>query len=164
MSSYETCNGQLCNYNNIRHVAWNENNKCIQEYYSPTTVNLISKKVTELTKGVDKHNRPIIVPDERISQVMDSVYQYYRPPVGDIHSRYIVQNENQPSMVQSMIDQTIETIVSNIRDSLGMEQWNQGLSAWVQLYGDFNEHNLTQTPPIKVRGKRPAPMQFNMTY
>jgi hypothetical protein len=154
----------ITDYNYIRYIGWSENNKCIQEYYSDDTVNLICKKITELTMGVNRDNRPIVVPKQRVRQVMDSVYQTLRPPVGDIYSRYIVPNENQPNMIDRMIDQTIEVCVSNIRDSLGIEENNQSLSIWSTLYGDFNVQGLRQYPPIKIRGRRPATMQFNMTY
>jgi hypothetical protein len=156
--------GEACDFNYLRHVGWGENNECIRKYYSPETVKLISRKVTQLTMGVNPEGRPIVVPNYRICEVMDGVYQGYRPPTGDIYSRYIVPNENQPSMVQSLIDQTIEIIVSNIRNNLGMEQHNQTLSAWVQVYGDFNTHGLRQHSVIKVQEKRPSTMQFNMNY
>ena len=34
--------------------------------------------------GVDKHNRPIIVPDKTICNVMSTVYANYRPETGDV--------------------------------------------------------------------------------
>lgn len=156
--------GNICDYNYLRHIGWDPNNACFKLLYSTKTIDLISKKVTQLTLGVHPENRPILVPKQTICNIMDSVYTNYRPPVGDIHSRYIVPNEQQESVVQSIIDQTIEIIVSQIRDTYGIEEWNNSLTAWVQLYGDFNLHNLTQTPPIKVLQKRPDPMQFNMNY
>ncbi len=158
------CNGEICDYNYLRYVGWSENNACFRQFFSSNTVKLISYKVTQLTLGVDPKNRPIVVPDQRICEVMDGVYQAYTPSVGDIYSRYIIPNDEQEDRVQNMIDQTIEIITSNIRTTLGIEQWNQSLSAWVQLYGDFNTHGLRQHAPIKVLEKRPAPLQFNMNY
>ena len=161
---YKVHNGTVCDYNYLRYAGWDENNNCFKKYYSKDTIDIISRKVTELTKGVDPKNRSIIVPDERICQVMDGIYQNFRPPTGDIFSRYVVPNDQQANMIQSMIDQTIEVITDFIRNEVGIQQANQKLSAWVQVYGDFNPHNLTQVPPIKTREKRPATMQFNMTY
>lgn len=157
-------NNSLIDFNYQRYVGWDENNECFKSFFSSETVSLISRKVTHLTKGVDVKNRSIVVPDVRITEVMDGVYQGYRPTTGDIYSRYIIPNHEQGNMVQSMIDQTIEIIVSTIRNTLGMEQNNQRLSAWVQVYGDFNTNGLRQYAPIKVLGKRPAQMQFNMNY
>lgn len=153
-----------CDYNYLRYAGWSESNECIRSYFSKDTVALISKKVTELTKGLDKKNRSIIVPDQTICQVMDGVYRTYTPSIGDIYSRYIIPNNEQENRVQAMIDQTIEILVSNIRSEYGMTEWNQSLSAWVQVYGNFNPHNLRAHDIIKVKGKRPSVMQFNMNY
>lgn len=150
--------------NYTRYIGWQENNKCIEKYFSQDTVNLISRKVTELTMGVDKKNRPIRVPDYLIQNVMDGVFQGYKPSTGDIYSRYIIPAGEDKNMVQSMIDQCIEIIVSNIRNQLGIEEQNEKLTAWVQLYGDFNTAGLRQHSPIKVQEKRPSTMQFHMNY
>jgi hypothetical protein len=155
---------EIRDYNYLRYPGWEENNACLQKYFSQETVNLISYHITKLTQGVDPKNRSIIVPDCIIYNVMDGIFRGYRPPVGDIYSRYIIPNNEQESMIQSMIDQTIEVITANIRNSLGMEQCNQKLSKWVEVMGDFNTAGLRQHAPIKVLGKRPAPMQFNMNY
>jgi hypothetical protein len=148
----------------MRYVGWKQDYDCIKKFYSKDTINLISRKVTELTRGIDPYNRKIIVPDARICEVLDGVYQQYRPPVGDIYSRYIVPNNEQHNMVQSMIDQTIEIITDFIKNEIGIEKENQKLSAWVQVYGDFNTNGLRQHSIIKTRNKKPWTMQFNMNY
>lgn len=159
-----SCNGQICDLNYLRHVGWDESNECIKVLFSEKVVNAISQKVTELTLGVDPKNRRIVVPGERICEVISSVYWNYRPATGDIYSRYIIPTNEQDNAVQSIIDQSIEIITSYIRNNFGMKQANEKLSAWVQVMGDFNPHGLRQFPPIKVLGKRPETMQFNMNY
>jgi hypothetical protein len=161
---YTLCNGDSCDFNYLRFAGWDQNNACYKKFFSRDTVNMISRKITELTAGVDKYNRLYRVPDIRICEVMDGVYQSYNPPVGDIYTRYIVPNTEQENRVQSLIDQTIEIIVSHIRNTVGIDQWNESLSAWVQVYGDFNIHGLRQHSQIKVQDKKPATMQFNMNY
>lgn len=157
--------GPTKDYNYIRHIGWSESNDCVSDFFSTKTADLISKKVTELTKGVDKLGRKIIVPHERIYEVMDGVYQTRTVPVGDIYSRYIVPNNEQNNLVQQLIDQSIEVITSHIRNELGMEEQNQTFNIWhATLLGDFNPNNLRQFPPLKIREKRPATMQFNMNY
>lgn len=150
--------------NYTRYVGYSEDNDAIKAYYNPETVKIISNKVSELTQGVDPLNRKIVVPDRRIYEVMDSIYYSYRPMTGDIYSRYIVPNSQPENHVQNMIDQVIEIIVSDIRTNIGMEEYNKKLSVWTTVYGDFNAEGLRQHAPIKVRHKRPAPMQFNMNY
>lgn len=157
-------NGDPIDYNFLRYVGWDENNKSAKLFFSQRVINIISKKVSELTKGVDKDNRTIIVPDEHIAKIMDSVFLNFQPPVGDIYSRYVVPNYEQQDRVQSLIDQTIELIVSDIRNNYGIDEANEQLTAWIQVYGDFNKGGLLQHPPIKILENRPAVMQFNMNY
>jgi hypothetical protein len=154
----------ICDYNYLRHPGWQESNACISKLFSPQTVRTISKKITELTKGIDPKGRNIIVPDETICSVLDAEFRAFRPPTGDIFTRYIIPNDQQADMVQSIIDQTIEIIYSQISGELGMDQANEKLSAWVQVMGDFNTHGLRQFPPIKTLKKRPSTMQFQMNY
>lgn len=154
-----------CDDNYIKHVGYTESNDCIKKYFSVETVQTISQKVTQLTMGVNPDNRPIIVPSSTICSVMNDIYESYRPPVGDIYSRYIVPSgTTSESYVQNMIDQVIEVIVSDIRNSLGIEEHNSKLSIWTTVYGDFNQHQLRQHPIIKIRNKRPAPFQFHLRY
>lgn len=151
----------------MRHVGWKEDNPCIREYYSKSTLNTISRKVTELLHGVDPNNRPILVPDHIISNVMDSVYNTFRPETKGIYARYNIPSNSQASSesyVQNMIDQTIEIITSDVKNNLGMEECNSKLSVWTTVLGDFNDHGLQSHPQIKIRNKRPTPMQFNMMY
>lgn len=148
-----------------RHVGYSHVcNGLLDEYYSLPTVRLISRKVTELTRGVDPQNRPILVPDENIYNVMASVHREYKPPVGDPYSRYVQVTDEQNNMIQGMIDQTIELIVSDIVGNMKIEQANSMLSPWVNVRGDFNPHGLMFHDKIKTREKRPTPMQFHMRY
>ncbi len=156
---------QICDSNYYRYVGYKESNECIRAYFSADTVNIISNKVTELLMGVDPLNRPIIVPDENICAVMSAIFDNFRPATGDIYSRYnIPQGDGVGSYVQSMIDQTIEVITTDVRNNLEMEENNKKLTAWTTVYGDFNQHGLRQHAPIKIRNRRPDPMQFNMNY
>ena len=66
--------------NFMRYVGYSENNDCIKKFFSQETINLISRKVTELTMGVNPENRPIVVPDSTISNIMSNVQQNYRRP------------------------------------------------------------------------------------
>lgn len=138
-------------YNYIRHPGWKEDNVCIRKYFGPQTVRTISRKITELLQGVDKQNRPIIVPDNTIHSVMNEIYTSYRPQTGDIYGRYTVPRSEPENDVQSMIDQVIEVITSDVRTNLGMQECNEALSVWTTVLGDFNEHGLRQHSKIKVR-------------
>lgn len=156
---------EICDANYMRNVGYQETNDCIRKYYSPETVSMISKKVTQLLQGVNVDNRPIIVPNKTICNIMDSVYYSFRPPTGDIYGRYNVPTGMGPEdYVQSMINQTIEIITNTIRSEMTMEENNRKLTAWTTVYGDFNQHGLRAHPEIKIRKKRPTPFQFHMKY
>lgn len=159
-------NGPLVGSNlNTKFVGFSDYNDCIQKYFSKNTIDTISKKITQLLQGVDHQNRPIIVPDRQIGYVMDSVYQAYRPPTGDIYGRYNIPTGNTTeSYVQDMIDQVIEIIYSDVKNNLEVEYNNSKLSKWVTVLGDFNDNMLRSHSDIKIRKRRPNPMEFNMNY
>ena len=148
-----------------KYVGYKDNNPCIEKYYSNENVRKISKKVTELLMGVHPENRPIIVPDSTIYNVLDSIYQNYRPPTGDIYGRYnIPSGTTTESYVQDMIDQVIEIIYSDVKNNLEVEYNNSKLSKWVTVLGDFNDNMLRSHPILKIKKRRPNPMEFNMNY
>jgi hypothetical protein len=150
---------------NTKFVGFSDYNSCIKQYFSHETINIISRKLTQLLQGVDPKNRQIIIPDDKIGFVMDSIYQNYRPPTGDIYGRYNVPSgDSTVSYVQDMIDQVIEVIYADVKNNLEMEQYNSKLSAWVQVLGDFNDNQLRSYAPIKTRVRRPNPLEFNMKY
>jgi hypothetical protein len=156
--------GEVCDENSYRYVGWT-GGSCVDQLFDPQTVAMISKKVTELTLGVLPNNQPIIVPDETICHVIFQIYSSYRPRTGDPFTRYFIPSGEGPQdYVQSIIDQTIEIITSDVSNSLEMQQNNEKLTAWTTVLGDWNEHGLQSHSQIKVRNKRPAPMQFNMNY
>ena len=163
--------GDICNDQYIKHVGYTSHmcdNKCgpscMQKFYSKNNINKMSCKITELLQGVDKNNRPIIVPDKTICDVMSGVYENYRPETGDIYGRYNVPKARETNHVQRMIDQVINIITTHIKDTLDMEKCNESLSIWTTVLGDFNEHGLRSHSKIKLRENRPMPMAFNMNY
>lgn len=148
-----------------KYIGYKQNNYCIQKYFSKENVNMISKKITNLLKGVGQNNRPIIIPDKTIYSVMSEIYNSYRPPTGDIYSRYIVSSgTTSESYVENMVDQVIEVIVTDVRNNIEIEENNKKLTIWTTLYGDFNDNGLRQHSFIKINNKRPTPFQFHMRY
>jgi hypothetical protein len=158
------CFDTMIDQNYSRYVGWEETNDQIKYYYSQETVKLISKKVSEILEGVDSQNRKIVVPDQTIINVMNGIELSYRPETGDIFGRYNVPKSSPTNYLQDMIDQTIELITSDVRNNIETDQNNKKLTVWTTVYGDFNNHGLRQHAPIKVRNKRPNPLQFNMNY
>ena len=124
----------------------------------------MSCKITELLMGVNKDNRPIIVPDKTICSVMSAVYENFRPETGDIFGRYNVPKARATNYVQRMMDEVINIITTDVKVNLGMEECNQKLTKWTTVLGDFNVHGLRSHSKIRLREKRVQPMMFNMNY
>ena len=144
-----------------KHVGYRDNNVAAATFFSPATVDFISQKVTEHLESI--YPAGIIVPCPRIVGVMNDVYEAFRPPTGDIYTRYSIPTPAK-GYVQDLIDQTIKIITSDVKNTLLTEQRNSQLSIWSSLYGTFNPHGLRQHPPVKVLNKRPRTGLFNMNY
>jgi hypothetical protein len=166
MQRYNKNNKPFNHVKHMRHTGYDDAGECgSREFFSSRTVDIISNKITQLLQGVDPQNRIIHVPDNRIQSVMSSVHDDYRPEIGDIHSRYIIPVKNgQINMVTDLIDQTIELIVSDVKNNIETEENNKKLTIWTTLLGDFNEHGLRQHSAIKIRNKHPTRGEFNMNY
>jgi hypothetical protein len=156
-------NSTILDENLIKYVGYNQS-ECSKKFFSQHNIDKISCKITELLEGVDIKNRHIIVPDKIISSVMNSVYQNFRPEIGDIYTRYIIPSTSPVNNMQSMIDQTINIITTDIKVNMGMDECNSKLSIWTTILGDFNKHGLRSHPPIKLRMNRGKQMAFNMNY
>ena len=143
----------------FRNVGSNiDDNEYIKEYFSRNTVDLISDEITKQLKGVEKHGKDIIVPDDKIFWVMNTVYDSFNYPQGfDTHFQW-------DEYLTSMIDQTIERIVFDVKNTLGYEQCMNGYTAWTMVLGDFNEKGLRSHAPVKIRNKHPNHMQFFERY
>ena len=155
--------GDPCNYQNMKHVGFTSSD-CLDALFSPANIHMMSNKITELLMGVNKKNRPIIVPDKTICSVMSAVYENFRPETGDIYARYNIPGDGVQSYVQRMIDETINIITADVKNNLGMEAHNKSLSIWTTVFGDFNKHGLRSHPIIKIRERKPMSMMFNMHY
>ena len=163
--------GEVCNDQFMKHVGYSDHicgaecePSCTRRFFSKENINKMSCKITELLRGVNKDNRPIIVADKTICGVMSSVYSNFRPETGDIYTRYVIPKAREQNYIQRMMDEVINIITSQVRDSMGMDECNRDLTVWTTVLGDFNNHGLRSHSKIKLREKRPDPMQFHMRY
>jgi hypothetical protein len=146
----------------LSHVGYRNTNAAIEAYFSLDTARFISAKVTELSK--DFYPPGVMVPCERVVEVMNDIYRAYRPSTGDIFTRYNIPSNENPNMVDEMINQVVQVIISDIKNNLLTEQRNSKLDNWVVLMGDFNRWGLRQHSPITIREKKPTSCLFNMNY
>jgi len=161
----------FCVYNNADQqpqVGWNytsEGNEKVAFIFSKQNVDYLSATISDALTGVDPEGRRIIIPDDKIVNVLNSVYlNGTRPNIGDIHSRFIVPSIETRNDVRDINNQTIAIIVSYIKNEIQMAENNKKLTIWSTLYGDFNEQGLRAHPTIKIRKRHPQYMAFNMNY
>lgn len=157
---------ELLNDNYTRHSGFQDTNVFLREkYFNINVVNTISKKLTQLLMGVHPENRRIIIPNKNIAHIMDSVYQNFRPETGDIFTRYTIPSGlSSDDYIQSMIDQTIEIIYSQVKNNYEIDENNKKLSVWTTVLGNFNDQGLRAYAPIKTLNKHPQYGLFNMNY
>jgi hypothetical protein len=157
----------------LRHPGWETTSNtdgCINGYhifFSYNTLTYIKNKLDELLKDIIE--RPIKVTDNVIRNVMENIYIHNAPQaIGDIYSRYHMAGSDLDCKrtfdVNKMVQEVIEVIYDYIKNEYEMAKCNRDMTPWNALYGTFNEHGLLAHPPIKLREKRPQPMQFNMRY
>ena len=147
----------------MTHVGYEDSGfQGIQGYFSDDTIYFIQQKVTELLKC--DYPQGVLVPCQRIREVMNSIYRNYQPAVGDIYTRFnITGNQSSFNMVNDMINQTVTVIVTDVQNNLGMENNNAKLDKWDSVLGDGNRFGMRAYSKPKLNEKRP-PMLFNMNY
>lgn len=155
--------------NGIQNVGWDYTKDEEEKYafiFSQTNLDYLSSTISDALRGVDPQNRKIIIPDDKICNVLSTVYKYAtRANIGDIYSKYIVGTIETRNDIKDINNQTINIIVSAIRDEIEMTQYNQSLSVWDScLLGDFNRQGIRAHPPIKILKRRPQPMYFFENY
>jgi hypothetical protein len=133
-------------------------NLFVKEFFSKNVIDLISRKATLLLDGVDEYKRDIIIPDNRILEVMNTVYSSYKVSVG-FDNR--ISNYD---YVQNMIGDVIARIIYDVKNTLGYEQCTNKYTIWTTLYGDFNNEQIRSHAPIKIQKNRPNSFEFNMKY
>ena len=130
----------------------------VKEFFSKKTVDYISKQCTLQLKGVDEEGRDIVIPDNRILEVMNTVQQSYNFATGFDAPQLTPQ-----TYFDNMVKQTIERIVYDVSNTLQIEQCNMKKTIWTTVLGDFNKEKLQGHSQIKIRHKHPTFM-INMRY
>jgi hypothetical protein len=155
-------------YLNLTHVGWEqtaENNQFISTLFAESTVRFISRRISEMLHGLDPEGRTMYVDDEKIRQVLSSVYSNgTRLGVGDMYTRdHIIPHEERDD-IQNFIQQTISICVRSVRNQFDMNAINAKLDKWTTVLGESNAHGLRAHAPIKRRERHPQYMAFSMRY
>jgi hypothetical protein len=133
-------------------------NPVVKQFFSKNTVDYISVKITAMTKDVDERGREIIVPDDKILHLMNSVYLSYNPAQG-FDTKW-----SSKEYLESLVEQTITQAVFDVRNVLAYEQCTAKYTLWDTILGEENQRGIRGYAPIKLREKRPNSMEFNMKY
>jgi hypothetical protein len=136
-----------------------------QQVFSPENISRLSSIITQATSDLDPYGRKIVVPAQRIAEVLSSVFRYgTRAHVGDIYTRYIIPQERARNDLDNINLQTLNVILSTVRDEYETIRNNKQLSVWTTVLGDFNKNGLRAHDVLKIRRKMPQRMMFNMNY
>lgn len=150
------------NYQYLKHPGYTDSNEAIAVLFSASVASFLSAKITELSK--EFYPPGIIVPCERIVDVLNDVYEAYRPSTGDIYTRYAIPSAENPNCVDEIINQTIRIVMDAVKNQLTTDRTNGQLTQWTTVLGDFNREGLRSHDVIKIKRRRTAPFQFNMVY
>jgi hypothetical protein len=131
----------------MRYVGWTEGE--IDE----SEIVQMSKDITDKTFHI--LNRPIVVPNKTIRSLFDSFLVNWESRSGDIFTRLNIAPRQRVDIKQ----QVILHAVSEIENDFAFRMKNNSFSAWNRIP---SSNHLVSHPKIKLRNKRPMPMQFAM--
>ena len=133
--------------------------------FSEANLLALREQIANALAGVDPQGRTIHVSLENIAGMLSNVYRNStRARIGDIHSRYIVPQDQARCDLREINNITVNIIVRTIRDQYDTIENNKKLSVWTTVLGDFNKEGLRSHAPIKIRRRHPQYMAFNMNY
>jgi len=150
---------------NLRYTGWNENtNASFNALFDDNNLKEYQSVIHRLLKGAGPNGRDVIVPLETISSVLYQCYETRAMRTGDIYSRYIQADNINHTVLEDIVNRAINIIVTQIKTEYAMEEQNKRLTVWNTVLGDFNKEGLRGHSEIKLRNRRPPPMQFHMKY
>jgi hypothetical protein len=163
--TYVTSDGDIADQNYYRYVGWKmSENAFDRNFFSKTTVEHISKTLTDLLKCLRKDGKSIIVSDNVIANVMSNAYSTYRPQLGNGYFMLTQPQDHPRNDMKTLCDITIQIIYDYIKNEYEMDENNKKLTIWTTVLGDFNEHGLRQYSTIKTNENNINKLRFNMNY
>jgi hypothetical protein len=156
--------GEQFDYHYDGPVGWaqaNTNNPGYRLYFSKKNIDYLHYKIhqTLLQNG---HN--IRVTDDVLANVMSNVLYGNTPQVGDIFTRYSIPKDFTRNDVAFMNDRVVQIIVHHIINEIDMTKWNESLTVWTTVLGDFNAHGLRGYDVLKYKEKDVPRGQFFENY
>lgn len=156
--------GNEYDYNYLSHVGWGPNHNAnlgYQIYFSKQNMEYISN---EIHNRLLKAGHNMIVTKEVIGNVMSNILDKSSPFIGDIYTRYIIPDTTPRNDLENNNERVINTIVSTIVDQEDARKWNESLSVWDTVYGDFNRKGLRAHSIIRKKDNDYMKGQTNWSY
>jgi hypothetical protein len=142
-----------------------KDNTFVHQLFSDDTIASLSRRITESLQGLDPHGRVMYVDDDKIRQVLSTVYSKgTRTAIGDIYTRDHIAAPHERDDLENMLAQTEAMIVRSVRNQYDMNIINARLNKWDTVLGESNAQGLRSHAPIKTRERHPQYMAFHMRY
>jgi hypothetical protein len=148
----------------LSNVGWeviSENNLGYRIFFSKENMDRLSNIIS--TKLAKAGFRMIVTP-RVIGGVMSDILRKNTPEIGDIYTRYTIPSQVQRNDVANLNERVVNTIVSTIINEEEAKKWNESLSVWDTVYGDFNRKGLRAHSIIRKRESDYMKGQFNLNY
>lgn len=155
--------GDQYDTNYLSKVGWesiNETNTGYRIFFSKENMDRISQVVS--AKLLKAGHRMVVTP-RVIGGVMSDVINTYQPVIGDMYTIYNIPNKPRND-VERLNEMVVNVIVSTIINEEDVRKWNESLSVWDTVYGDFNRKGLRAHPVLRTKQNDILKGQFNLNY
>lgn len=118
----------------------------------------------QICKRLREAGYNIVASRNVIAGVMSSVLRNHTPEIGDLHTRYNVPSAQPRNDIANLNERVVNIIVNTIVNEEDTKKWNESLSVWTTVLGDFNTSGLRAHSIIRKRENDYMKGQFNMNY
>jgi hypothetical protein len=161
---YHTFVGDQYDAHYLANVGWdriNETNDGYRMFFSQENMDHLSQAIS--ARLLEAGMRMVVTP-RVIGGVMSDILRTHTPQMGDIYTRYTIPQEAPRNDLANLNERVINTIVSTIINEEDARKWNESLTVWDTVYGDFNRHGLRAHSIIRKKDKDILKGQFNLNY
>lgn len=148
----------------LSNIGWEKINATDTGYrlfFSMENINRISLRICKLLREAG-HN--IVVTPEVITNVMSGILDKHTPQMGDIYTRYTIPLEEPRNDIANLNDRVVNVIVNTIINEQDQIKWNESLTVWDTVLGDFNRKGLRQFTTIRKKERDYMKGQMNFNY
>jgi hypothetical protein len=156
--------GHIYDAHYMGNVGWeaiNSTNTGYRMFFSKENMDWLSQRISA---QLFQAGLVMVVTPRVIGGVMSDVLRTHTPTTGDIHSRYTIPKDAPRDDLQTLNDRVVNTIVSTIVNEEDTRRWNESLTVWDTVYGDFNRRGLRAHSIIRKKDNDYLKGHFNLNY